>query len=339
MRAGISQKAFVLNEAGAALIYAQGEINSVMGGPALESVFDYSDAKFMWPSNMFAVGGRMMINTATAINETESSMASKNERAEAESDLIADLMNRLIPVGLQKIGDSSAIHYQATDMQASAPPNDNSGFVPTSASIWIDIDKYVVIKHRIDGVATADGTTGEYYIEVENSDFRSPIGCGAMYEPYRRATRMGGILNDQQMAEMQDARLQLEDYDNQMASLPADQRAMMEDMMGDQMNTLRGLADNGAMEYVEEIEEVFCNPDLKVLFGRTEAPSSEDLLQQIQVHLVALGYEPGNTDGILDMMTQVAISQFQAEHGLAVTGEPNQILAVALANEVKELGA
>lgn len=41
----------------------------------------------------------------------------------------------------------------------------------------------------------------------------------------------------------------------------------------------------------------------------------------MQKHLQALGYDTGNTDGELSTTTIVAISQFQAEQGLAVTGE------------------
>jgi hypothetical protein len=49
--------------------------------------------------------------------------------------------------------------------------------------------------------------------------------------------------------------------------------------------------------------------------------TTDDLLESVQKHLAALGYNPGNTDGTTSVMTEVAISQFQAENGLAVTGK------------------
>jgi peptidoglycan hydrolase-like protein with peptidoglycan-binding domain len=54
--------------------------------------------------------------------------------------------------------------------------------------------------------------------------------------------------------------------------------------------------------------------------------SSADLMtgnmtQSVQMHLQALGYATGNTDGDLSTDTVIAISQFQAENGLEVTGE------------------
>jgi hypothetical protein len=49
--------------------------------------------------------------------------------------------------------------------------------------------------------------------------------------------------------------------------------------------------------------------------------TTDDLTQSVQMHLQALGYDPGNTDGDLSTNTIIAISQFQAEKGMEVTGE------------------
>ena len=54
---------------------------------------------------------------------------------------------------------------------------------------------------------------------------------------------------------------------------------------------------------------------------------ADELTQIIQNDLVALGYDPGNTEGEKTMETVVAISKFQAENGLEVTGEPSPQLA------------
>ena len=99
------------------------------------------------------------------------------------------------------------------------------------------------------------------------------------------------------------------------------------------------MADDGAIEHVQEIEEILCDPDLKELFGVPGMDNAmpNGLLAQIQRHLVALGYEPGNTDGVLDPMTRSAISRYQTEHDLPVTGEPSTELAIDLAEEVEAL--
>jgi peptidoglycan hydrolase-like protein with peptidoglycan-binding domain len=59
-----------------------------------------------------------------------------------------------------------------------------------------------------------------------------------------------------------------------------------------------------------------------------------DLTQSVQQHLKALGYDPGNTDGDLSTDTVIAISQFQAEKGLQVTGEVTPQLLGILGAEV-----
>ncbi len=57
------------------------------------------------------------------------------------------------------------------------------------------------------------------------------------------------------------------------------------------------------------------------------AAFADELTKSVQTDLVALGYEPGNTDGEATTQTVIAISQFQAENNLEVTGEASPQLA------------
>jgi len=57
------------------------------------------------------------------------------------------------------------------------------------------------------------------------------------------------------------------------------------------------------------------------------AVHADELTQIIQKDLTALGYDTGNREGDLSMETIVAISKFQAENNLEVTGEPSPQLA------------
>lgn len=65
-----------------------------------------------------------------------------------------------------------------------------------------------------------------------------------------------------------------------------------------------------------------------------EALYSDDLTQMVQNHLAALGYDTGNTSGELSTETVIAISQFQAEQGIDVTGEVTPQLVGILSAEV-----
>ncbi len=55
--------------------------------------------------------------------------------------------------------------------------------------------------------------------------------------------------------------------------------------------------------------------------------TADELTKMIQRDLVLLGYEPGKIDGKTSVKTAVAISKFQAENGLEVTGEASPQLA------------
>ena len=58
---------------------------------------------------------------------------------------------------------------------------------------------------------------------------------------------------------------------------------------------------------------------------------ADELVQIIEEHLDALGYDTGEVDGEATVKTAVAISQFQAENNMPVTGEPSPQLAGILA--------
>ncbi|HSG63867.1 MAG TPA: peptidoglycan-binding domain-containing protein [Gammaproteobacteria bacterium] len=69
----------------------------------------------------------------------------------------------------------------------------------------------------------------------------------------------------------------------------------------------------------------------------SSALMTDDLTESAQNMLQALGYDTGNTDGELSVETTIAISQFQAEQGLEVTGEVTPQLLGILAAAVDGL--
>lgn len=60
------------------------------------------------------------------------------------------------------------------------------------------------------------------------------------------------------------------------------------------------------------------------------ALADPELIKMAQKELIALGYEPGNIQGEMDTQTTVAVSKFQAENNMAVTGEVTPQLIGAL---------
>jgi len=63
---------------------------------------------------------------------------------------------------------------------------------------------------------------------------------------------------------------------------------------------------------------------------------ADELTQRIQQDLVTLGYDPGKVDGELTTDTVIAISQFQAERDMPVTGEVSPLLAGIMAAEISK---
>ena len=329
---------------------------SRVAADAANRTYEENEADSPWlnPFRLFGAGAMMFGGAAIAVGEAEASLAESGNQALAEAARMQEALQNAELGGEESIdgemamridipeldaGGGGKIPKSATSAVSAAFADGDATFVPKSASVWIRPGKYVIVKHRLDGIAMAEGETREFYIENTFSDFRD-VPNSDMYEPYKRTMRMGGMLDEEQMAQMEEARKQLEEFDKQLAAMSPQERQMVENMMGSQMNAVRSMANGGVFEYVEIIDEIIVNADIKALFGSPMAldaqPSPPNLLQRIQVDLTTLGYTPGNTDGVMDTMTTVAISQYQAERGLTVTGEPSEQLASALAAELAQ---
>lgn len=193
-----------------------------------------------------------------------------------------------------------------------------------------------------------NGETRNIFIQRDDKDYQSVPGCGGMLKPFRSVMSMGGVLSPQEQAQLKEAGQKMAEFEQQMASMPANQRAMMEKMMGPQMEMMKNMSKTGAIEIESKVVEMRCNGGLPAAadiamttFGGGAAASSgsvvstePNLVQIIQRHLATLGYEPGNTDGELTKATVVAISKFEASNGMEVTGQATPQLAGILAAAV-----
>ena len=77
---------------------------------------------------------------------------------------------------------------------------------------------------------------------------------------------------------------------------------------------------------------------LVMAFFGPQAAAADELTQMVEDSLAQLGYDTGAVDGEADMKTAIAVSQYQAEKGLDVTGEISPQLAGMLAADVKNGG-
>jgi peptidoglycan hydrolase-like protein with peptidoglycan-binding domain len=291
-----------------------------------------------------------MMNSMADFAAAGSGASSKGkDEADAEQAAMAESMSQFRKhakiVGKETIGKTRTVHTRAENLELVEEVNGEEITIHT-VSLWIDAANYVPVKLRIDGTARQKRKSREFFVERLDQDYRT-VPDSTLYMPYRNVLRVGGVLGPKEQREMEDARKKLADFEAQLAAMQPEERARVEGMMGSQMDMMRKMVDGGTMEIETTVRAIRVNTGLAGATpqaGRsqpassaaptapTAPPTSADfVVQSIQRDLSTLGYDPGNTDGELSTATVIAISKFQAENGLDVTGEATPQLAGILA--------
>lgn len=171
---------------------------------------------------------------------------------------LADFASRAKLVGTEKVDGIEAFHLRASDLDHRQAFEEGGEMVIDTMSLWVDKEMYVPLKLTMQGTMSAQGETRAVQIEKLDSDYREVEGS-SMYEPYRQVMSMGGVMSDKDKKEMQKAQAELAKFEQQMAAMPESQRAMMEKMMGPQLETIRNMAASGNMEVVTEVNAIIVN--------------------------------------------------------------------------------
>jgi peptidoglycan hydrolase-like protein with peptidoglycan-binding domain len=271
-----------------------------------------------------------------------SAEAKADARAHETDKSMALFRKRAKIVGKESVGKRRAIHVRADKLNITEK-SDGQELTIQAISLWIDAEKHVPLKLRMEGVAKEGKNAREIFIERLDQDYRTVPGS-KLYMPYRNLMRMHGVLSPEQQKQMEDARKQLADFDKQLAGMPPEQRAQVERTAGSRIAMLRKMVNRGELDMVTEVRAIRVNVGLEGAVaptagakrgasaaGAASAAGGDPLVQSIQRDLIALGYDPGGANGELSTPTIVAISKFQAENGLEVTGEATPQLAGILA--------
>jgi hypothetical protein len=257
--------------------------------------------------------------------------------------------------GTEVIDGQQTLKVAVTGIGIKEKTEDGRTIEIEEVGIWIDPQHYKRPKIRLEGTVTEGRKSQEFFMERESQDYRRVEGT-YLYEPYAEVVRVGGVMTDKERRELAKAQKELEKAEAELAAMPASQRAMVEKMMGSQMAQMRNMVNTGMFETRIVTTSIEINPDFATAFGPmtiigagpdgssgggasggTNAIGQGDnasVIRLIQAHLTTLGYEPGPATGQLDAMTTIAISQYQAEKGLPVTGEPSAALAQRLQTDV-----
>jgi len=300
---------------------------------------------------------------ATMLNAS----AEAKERAAAEQGTSAADYQRNIEAirhktrvtGRRLFNGIDAIELAANDIDY-AQQSEGQQFELKTMQMLVDAEKYVPLYLKLDGTVTDGNGSRPITIEREDSDYRTVAGCGDLYEPFATVMRLGGAMTPEQQAQLKANESKLAELEQQLANMPASQRQMMESMMGPQLEMIRNMASGGGIEIKSTIRELRCNAGLPSITELAQtgppgmagaaaampaspapkpahAPEDDtEMVRRIQVSLAELGYGPGNTDGVMDKGTAIAISRFEANRGLNVTGRPSWELAGMLGRAVED---
>ncbi|HSG50373.1 MAG TPA: peptidoglycan-binding domain-containing protein [Longimicrobiales bacterium] len=316
VRAGELEQAGVI--AGACGGMARGEANA-RPGPYLED-------SWVSPDPLFFMTGVACFTRAGAEIFRAADLTQEEKQAEI-TRMRDQAASRIQLQGEEMVDGRPTYALTMSNLGLSQTLEDGARIDFDRATVWIDSEYFVRRKTRLEGTMNAEGQSREFFMERLERDYRN-VPDSELYEPYLTVLRMGGMMTPQQEREMQEALAQLEEYDRQMASVPAAQREMVERMMGDRMEQARRLATGGAVEFELITTSIEVNPSLG---GGMFAMVGEDvLIGVVQRDLALLGYEPGPVTSRMNEETRAAIVQFQTDRGLEATGEATPELAVAL---------
>lgn len=248
-------------------------------------------------------------------------------------------------VGSTEINGRNAWHVRSDNLNITDTSNGQQ-FTINSVDFWMDKDDCVPLKFHMKGKAVGeDGKPRDIFIEKTDSDYRSVPGT-KLFLSHRQVMRMGGVLTPAEEKQMEEARVKMAEFEKQLASMPASQRSMMESMMGSRIEQMQKMMDTGAFEMESRIVDVRVNEGVDGLLALTKpfgvpmggaaaaGSSPGGLVTMIQGDLKTLGLYQGPVDGELSTGTVVAISRFQAENGMEVTGEATPQLAGVLSAAV-----
>lgn len=210
------------------------------------------------------VGGSSMTGSlATFLRAAATSRQNRdrddNADALSEAQSMAYFASVAELVGIESIDGTQAFHVRATDLNYSQPAEEGQEFIVNTVSLWIDTLQYVSLKLRMDGVVVQNGQSRDMYLEKIDTDYRP---AGPLYESYKQIMRMGGVLSPAQRAEMAESEVQIANLEAQMESMPDDQKAMMERMIGPQIDMLRNMIDGGGIQIETIVNEIRVNAGL-----------------------------------------------------------------------------
>jgi peptidoglycan hydrolase-like protein with peptidoglycan-binding domain len=293
-------------------------------------------------------------------------VSSKMKGSEIDPNQMAQFIDRAVLVGIESVDGRAAFHVRAIGI-GQVQQDEGRTYLMDTMSMWVDTLEFVPLRMQVDGTMTDGGETRPMTIENLMTDYRLVPGSN-LYEPHRRVMKISGMMDAAQQAEMQASAQKMAEFEQQTASMPASEREQMEKMRGPQLEMMRGMAAGNGFQTEIITNSISINPAMMANNGQpcasakapvqsvtaqdTAAPAAatsvsaaapapvvtgDALTAMVQTDLTRLGYATGNTTGEPSTETIVAISKFQAENNMEVTGAVTPQLAGVVSAKVSSV--
>ena len=136
------------------------------------------------------------------------------------------------------------------------PEQAGDAFDIDAATFFIARGDHRAHKMTMEGTMQNDGRTSPVTVTIRFLDYRTVDGLTL---PFRTVMEIGGMADQLDPGERAEAQQQLDETMRQMESMPAEQRAMMERMMGDSMAQLRQMLAGEGFQIEIQVTDVQVN--------------------------------------------------------------------------------
>lgn len=187
----------------------------------------------------------------------------------AANDVVSDLSGMIehASYGGRHDVDGHATHaIQITEAglaslsEAMARDAGGESFEARSMTMYVDAEEYVLRRVEMEGEMTQGDQVRAVATTIDFTDYRDVDG---LLHPFRTTLSVEGTgdgSGGMSEEEMEEARKQIAEFDEQMAEMPEAQRAMIRRMMGDRIDQLRGMVEaGGGTSFTVEVKEVRVN--------------------------------------------------------------------------------
>jgi len=150
--------------------------------------------------------------------------------------------------------------FSELDLNQEMTMGDQGDFVPKTGLLYVDTDDHLIRKMQMEGEITRDGQTSPMTAVTVLSDYRDVEG---MLHPFLLHITATGLAAGMSEEEAEEARKSLAEMEKNLEGMDDTQRAMVERMMGGQLEKLRKMLESGQFELTVVTKEVRVNENLE----------------------------------------------------------------------------